>query len=114
MKINNISEGMRVSNYKKLCELLEEPVKKGSSKNAQLKEWERRFCYRREGNAYIIEEIYRVPKTISDGRQKYLHLIEPVLLNYLASCTELSSEETWSRWYRNLGMIGDRFYDERY
>ena len=38
MTLKNISSGIRVANYKELCKLLEEPVKAGNSKKAQLKD----------------------------------------------------------------------------
>ena len=44
MKIENLHASQRVANYKKLCELLEEPVKNGgTAKAAQIKTWEQFF-----------------------------------------------------------------------
>ena len=84
MTLKNISSGIRVANYKELCKLLEEPVKAGNSKKAQLKDFEKYFAYEKDKNAYIITEIYDVPQLKEDGRQKYLQLLEPIILNYLA------------------------------
>ena len=54
MKLENLEVGMKIKNYKKLCELLEEPEKNGgSSKRAQLKTWERYVSFERQGNAFI-------------------------------------------------------------
>jgi hypothetical protein len=62
MDISNIHVGMIIKNYKQLCSLLNEPIKTGDSKKAQLKEWSRHFSYLKEGNKYIIEDIYSEPK----------------------------------------------------
>ncbi len=113
MNLNNLSVGLRLKSYKALCELLEEPVHAGNSKVAHLKEFERYFSYVREGNAYIIQEIYDIPKAPIDGRQKYIPMIEPILMNTLATDEEYHhSGITWSRWYRQLGMVNEMFYDD--
>ena len=40
MKLENLSVGLRIPNYRKLCDLLGEPVEAGNSKNAQIRKWE--------------------------------------------------------------------------
>lgn len=55
-------------NYKELCECLGEPVKNGCSKKSQMKEWERYFSYRKEGNKFIVTEIFNTPKNKTDNR----------------------------------------------
>ena len=55
-------------NYKELCECLGEPVKNGCSKKSQMKEWERYFSYRKEGNKFIITEVFDTPKDKTDNR----------------------------------------------
>lgn len=113
MNLNNLSVGLRLKSYKALCELLEEPVHAGNSKVAHLKEFERYFSYVRQGNAYIIQEIYDIPKSPVDGRQKYIPMIEPILMNTLATNEEYRCAGiTWSRWYRELGMVNEIFYDD--
>lgn len=52
MKLSNIVNGMTVKNYKAMCELLEEPVKVGKSKQLQIKEWDRFFTYEKQGNKF--------------------------------------------------------------
>lgn len=61
MKFNSITKSQIFKNYKELCEFLEEPVKGGTSKEAQIKEWQRYFAFERQGNKYIITEIYDTP-----------------------------------------------------
>ena len=55
-------------NYKVLCEVLGEPVKKANSKKAQLKEWSRYFNFDTQGHKIIVTEIYDTPKPKQDGR----------------------------------------------
>lgn len=45
-------------NYKHLCETLGEDIRNGKSKTYQTKEWQRHFSYVREGNKYIITDVY--------------------------------------------------------
>lgn len=111
MKLSNLSVGLRVPNYKKLCELLDEPTKAGNSKDAQLKEFSRYFAYEREKIAYIITEIFDTPKESNDGRSKYIHLIEPILLNYLATDRYHHGSNTWNTWFQELGFSGADLFD---
>lgn len=56
-------------NYKVLCEVLGEPVKKsGNSRDSQLKEWSRYFNFEKQGHKIIVTEIYSKPKPKQDGR----------------------------------------------
>lgn len=111
MRLENLAEGMRVPNYRRLCDLLEEPIKDGNSKNAQVREWERFFSYERQGNAFLITEIFETAKIASDGRMAYAQFIEPLLLHYLWEHGG-SAEHTFQKWSVNLGMTSGRAYDE--
>lgn len=113
MKLENLSTGLKVSNYKQLCQLLEEPIKAGNSKVAQLKEFDRYFSYDKQGNAFLIKEIFDVPKAKDDSRQRYVQLLEPILMNYLSRYTG-STYATWNQWFRTLGMVNVVFYNEEY
>lgn len=89
--VSNIKEGLTVNNYKAMCGLLNESVKGGSAKKAQLSEWERFFKWNKNGNKFIIIEIYDIPKekTIAHGGNRnvveYLPNIEKLLFDLLAS-----------------------------
>ena len=45
-------------NYKELCAFFDEKPTTGCSKQAQFKEWERYFSYRKEGNKFVITEVF--------------------------------------------------------
>ena len=66
MNLENIQAGMRVPNYRKLCDLLGEPIEEGNSKNAQIRRWEQYFAYSREKKC--IHHHGGVPDTASDPR----------------------------------------------
>lgn len=110
MTLEKINVGMHIANYKELCGLLNEPVKAGNSKVAQIKEFDRYFSHEKHGNAYIITSICEVPEERKDGRQRYSQLVEPILLNYLAN--NQAFPETWAKWFEHLGMVDRKFYDD--
>jgi len=59
MNIFNLYVGLIIKNYKELCAILGIPVKASTnSKQAQYKEMDRYFKYHKEGNKFIIDEIY--------------------------------------------------------
>jgi hypothetical protein len=68
MNLSNISEGQKFKNYKMLCESLEDKVKTGNSKKAQLEEWKRFFKYSKEGHKFVIEAIYQTPMEREENR----------------------------------------------
>ncbi|PJI09957.1 MULTISPECIES: hypothetical protein [Clostridium] len=70
MNINNLELNKKYKNYKILCDVLKEKIKTGKSKQLQFKEWERYFTYHKDGNAFIIDEIYINPKEKIDNRGK--------------------------------------------
>lgn len=57
MKLDNIKVGDTYKNYKVLCEVLDEPVKTGKSKQLQLKQWQEYFNWTNNGNKYVITNI---------------------------------------------------------
>src|SRR5688572_12334097 len=89
--ISKIKKGDRISNYRKMCELMGEPVLTSDSKTAQIKRWETVMKLKREGNAFIVEEIYAVPLSKEDKRKLnksrgiYFEHIKIQILHYLAA-----------------------------
>ena len=61
-EINKLKEEVAVvKNYKIMCELLGEEEKTGNAKKSQQVEWKRYIDFEREGQRYIIKEIYDIP-----------------------------------------------------
>ena len=68
MDVSKLEAGMRVKNYKVLCELLGEKVKTGLAKQNHLLDFKRYVKYKKEGNAFLITEILPTPEMRVDGR----------------------------------------------
>lgn len=68
MKIENLEVGMILKSYRHLCEVLEVLVKTGKSKQLQLEDMGRYFTYTKDGNKFIINEIYKEPLQKVDNR----------------------------------------------
>lgn len=92
MNIINLKEYFKTSNtiknYKELCAILKIKVLAGNAKKAQLKELERYFKYHKEGNKFIIDEIYPeiLPKIENRGghnKTEYIASIEKLILDLL-------------------------------
>ncbi|RKJ60837.1 hypothetical protein D7X33_27380, partial [Butyricicoccus sp. 1XD8-22] len=81
--------GQVYKSYRQVCEALGEKVKAGDSKYSQLKEWERYFKYDKDGNKFIITDIFDEPSEKVDLRKegnskiKYIEHIEKLILDLL-------------------------------
>ena len=114
MKLENLEVGMKIPNYRKLCELLEEPEKSGASKRAQICAWEQYVSFEHQGHAYIVKEIRTVPLMSQDGRKKYMQYVEPLLLHALNKYTPSSEEieHTFQDWSVEIGLTSGRAYSD--
>ena len=92
MNISNLKEYLKISNtiknYKTICIILELKIVAGNSKKTQLKEMERYFKYHKEGNKFIIDEIYQIPLSKIENRggnnvTEYTRIIENLILDLL-------------------------------
>lgn len=94
MKIENLKSGMVAKNYKELCSMLEIKPTGGDSKKSQLKELERFIKYHKEGNKFIVDEIYSEPTYKIDNRSMgnnsvYGEDLRNLILHILATSDEL-------------------------
>jgi hypothetical protein len=62
MNLKKLQNNYTYDNYKKICQILEEPIKTGKSKQLQLKDWHRYFNYKKDRNKFVITEIFDTPK----------------------------------------------------
>lgn len=125
MQIENLKVGMTIKNYKELCKLLEVDVKAGKSKQLQLTDFQRYFDYLKEGNKFIIKEIYNVPKVKVDNRinnkggnnMKYSHILSDRELSdkfdgYYVYCHKINNEIIYiGKGCRRRAVKGDRPYN---
>jgi len=112
----NLEIGMTIKNYKQMCDLLNEEVKTGESKKAQLKEWSRYFEFERPKwkQSYIILDIYDEPLEKEDNRKKggrsvYVKFIETILINYLSQQPDGTKTFTRRNWWELLGMVNKNY-----
>ncbi|MGE4213591.1 MAG: hypothetical protein AB7E42_02280 [Anaerotignaceae bacterium] len=99
----NLQAGQVIKNYKELCNILNEPIKTGKSKQIQLKEFERYFSYHKQGNSFIIDEVYAEPKPKVDNRcnngghianTKYDTLMDNIIIDMLLNECEITASFT--------------------
>jgi len=92
MNIDKLREYVKtnntIPNYKFLCSILGLKIKTSDSKKAQLKEMDRYFKYHKDGNKFIIDEIYTetLPKIENRGGNnvtEYTKYIENLILDLL-------------------------------
>ena len=94
MDISKLEAGMRVKNYKALCELLGIKVKTGEAKKNHLLDFSRYVEYKKDGNSFMIIKILPTPEANIDKRtvkgkvgynNKYSADIQPMIINLLAA-----------------------------
>lgn len=113
MNLNNIKVGDTIKNYKEMCLLLEVPEK--NNRKYQFDEWERYFKWSKQGNSFIIEDIYYNPLEKNDGRGKagvpYIKYIERLILDLLMR-DKNSGNVSYSKFalLNILKMVNDNYY----
>jgi hypothetical protein len=116
MNLENLSTGLIVNNYKEMCKLLGEDVKFGNSKKYQLKEWQCYFNFEKQGNAFVITEIFSKPKPKVDERVEnsvYTKLIELMLMYELSQKPNHTCHYTKTFLFYQLGMINETFFKNK-
>lgn len=115
MNIENLlklESGAVINNYKAMCVLLDEKIKTGNSKKAQLREWERFISYHKEGNKFIIDEVYEEPKEKLDlrGRDGLMsNDIQPLILDLLAHSNENTVCLSCTKLLENLKIVNQNY-----
>jgi len=115
LEINNV-----ISNYRKVCEQLDEKVLTGNAKISQLKELERYFCFNKQGNKFVFTEVYSEPKDKVDGRKNtkgnnniYGKYIEQLVLDLLVQKYQNTQERkiylSRDKMLRSLDMVNDNY-----
>lgn len=87
MNISNLNNDTIVKNYKELCLLLDMKSTSGKSKTLQLQELERFIKYHKEGNKFIVDEVYQTPLQKIDNRgvdSLYHEDIEKLLIHAIS------------------------------
>ena len=113
LNTENLYEGLKIANYKKLSNLLGIEATGGNTKKANLKEFERLVRFEKEGNSYTIKEIYNEIKPKENNRKggnnnKYSILLKPLILS-------IGSIKTtkFKLIFEVLGLVNELQYKEK-
>lgn len=112
---NNMEEkeDNTIKNYKIMCQLIGEEECTGNSKKAQINRWKRYFEFHKEGQKFVIDEIYEEPFPTDDARKRreglYVKYIELLLLEFLSKQVDYKVTLGNKEMYRILGMTNDRY-----
>ncbi|QCH28019.1 hypothetical protein [Clostridium tyrobutyricum] len=98
LNLEKIKIGQVIKNYRELCKICGWKVTTGTAKKAQLKELARYFKWHKDGNKFVIDEIYDTPLAKIDNRKYhtgknsnsrnnniYGKFIDPILLDYFCN-----------------------------
>ncbi|MFE6075751.1 hypothetical protein ACFVQB_14865 [Paenibacillus sp. NPDC057886] len=108
-------KGQVYKNYKEICLSLNEKVKTGNAKISQLNLWESFFDYSRDGNKFIINEVYKKPKGKQSSRYGFINNIEELVLDLLVQ--DKHNGKVFfprSRLLKNLNMVNSNYNFGRY
>ncbi len=68
-KMINLQQGQVIKNYKELCIILDVEPTKGKGRQFHIREFERYCSYHKDGNKFIIDEVFTDPKPKIDNRK---------------------------------------------
>lgn len=119
--LGKIKEGDVFKNYKELCAALGEKVKNGTSKKAQLKEWDRFFKVKNNGGySLLIDKLYKEPLEKEDGRSKggnslqYIDLLEKLILDLIVNSEDEKLNFSKNTFMKKLKMVNDSYTYGKY
>ena len=122
MDVSKLEVGMRVKNYKALCELLGEKVKGGNAKKSQLEDFSRYCDYRKDGYTFIIDKIHPTPPKKMDKRKdpkkisnnnKYSEDIQALVISMLARAKDNEVFLPANRMFAILDMVNSNYATAR-
>jgi len=122
MRIDKLSVGLIIKNYKELCIILGIPVKTSTnSKKAQFKELERYCTYTKQGQKITITEIFAEPLAKIDHRKdidkegnnnKYVEHVKVLLLHTLSKAEGHTYTILKTKLFESLGMVSPQYLDK--
>lgn len=111
--------GTEIKNYKEMCKLLGEEIKGGKGKKFQMDNWKRYFNFEKQGQKFIITEIYDTPFPTVEAQRKreglYVQYIECLLMDLIITSTNKSASGKRqlvipkNKLYEMLGMVNERY-----
>lgn len=117
--IPNLATGQEFKSYYDLCATLRIEPKEGNSKKSQMKEINRFMLLEKEGNKFIIKEIYDKPKPKEEKpnarNSKYKQIIEYLITQQLYNLAKDNKDNKAdiACWFNgityNLSMVNEKF-----
>ncbi|EHR9037950.1 hypothetical protein ACV3K4_08795 [Clostridium perfringens] len=116
MRIENLEVGKVIKNYKELCNVMGWDVVSGNAKKSQIKELDRYCNYHKEGNKFVIDEIYENPLPKIDARLNgnnnvYVEEIADILVEYIANNKNKDKKVllSFSKLINILGLVNNTY-----
>ena len=111
MDISKITKGMVIKSYKEMCDRLGIRYASGNTKISQMKEMERYFTYKKDGNKFIITEVFSKPKKKKANKKNnaYGELVQILLADYLIKTNEKILVRSGQRLMREVGLVNQRY-----
>ncbi|HEY8889457.1 MAG TPA: hypothetical protein VIM70_04330 [Clostridium sp.] len=117
MNINKLHINQVIKNYRELCKILDIIATTGNAKKSQIKELFI-FCnYHKEGNKFIIDEIYETPIVTIESlstANKYIHILSNVIAEYLYNNPEVLDGIPINKLFNALGITNNNYIDSMY
>lgn len=106
--------GAIIKNYKELCSTLGLPVQTGKSKQLQIANLNRFFSFEKDGQKYLITEVFDSPYEKEDKRLKgnraiFVTYIESLLLNYFIRQGTTTCNFTKRQLWEMLGLVNGNY-----
>lgn len=126
LDVSMLAVGQVYKSYRQLCAVLGEDIKTGGTKTLQLKQWNRFFEWSKDGNKFIITNIYETPLPPSEDKRssrisEITQLIQLLFIEYIHTIQYTTNEEddrtafyyTRNDCYEKIGLVS-RFWRTRY
>lgn len=123
IKIDNLQKGQTIKNYKELCSILDiKHATNGNTKNKQLEELKLYCKYEKDGNKFVIKEIYKTPITpvltvnelLKTKNSKYIKLLANIIVEYLYNNPQQVKEVPISKLFVMLGITNNNYNSANY
>lgn len=116
LNVSKLEVGMVVNNYAEMCRLLEESPcdSRGNAKKAQLSRWERYFEWQKDGQKFVITDIYDNPlPELLNKNSIYANLMQLALMKYLSNQPKGYYHFFTGKLMKTVGMTGNKYTELR-
>ncbi|ASA21834.1 hypothetical protein [Paenibacillus donghaensis] len=111
MKIENLHVGLTGKSYRHMCEILEEKVMKGKSRQLQIKRWACYFEHENNGQKWTVTKVHDDPKELAKGGNftPYIGEINKLIVQLLLCSDEKRVILPKNRLLKLLNMINGNY-----